>query len=72
LRRTIERGEFGKLERLLKERVSSDPSYAGFSQQIRRLATRFDEDGITAYLNQVVEDHDEHGNRYPCHHSSGG
>ena len=62
LRRTIERGEFGKLERLLRERAS-DASYAGFCAQIRQLAARFDDEGIAAFLNQVGEDHNDDGNR---------
>ena len=51
LQRTIERGEFGELERQLKE-LDKDTGYAGFCRQIRRLAARFDDDGIAAFLNR--------------------
>ncbi|HLP02410.1 MAG TPA: two-component regulator propeller domain-containing protein [Opitutaceae bacterium] len=62
LRRTVERGEFGELERLLHEQAA-DPAYAGFRQQVRRLAARYDDDGIAAYLNQQGKAHDGNGNQ---------
>jgi len=62
LRRTVERGEFGELERLLKEQAA-DAAYAGFCQQIRRLAARYDDEGIAAYLDQLGKAHDDSGNR---------
>lgn len=51
LRRTVERGEFGGLERLLKEHAA-DAAYAAFCQRLRRFAARYDDDGAAAYLDQ--------------------
>jgi hypothetical protein len=62
LRRTAERGEFGELERLLKEQAA-DAVYAGFCQQMRRLAARYDDEGIAAYLDQLGKAHNENGNK---------
>ena len=61
LRRTIERGEFGELERELKEHAG-DTCYAGFCRQIRQLAARYDDEGITALLDGLEKDHDDDGN----------
>jgi CheY-like chemotaxis protein len=52
LRRAVERGEFGELERVLSEQAA-DAGYAGFRREIRRLAARYDDDGIAAYLDQL-------------------
>jgi signal transduction histidine kinase/ligand-binding sensor domain-containing protein/DNA-binding response OmpR family regulator len=60
LRRTVERGEFGELERVLNEQAA-DAAYAGFRQQLRRLAARYDDDGIVAHLNQIQKTHDANG-----------
>jgi signal transduction histidine kinase/DNA-binding response OmpR family regulator len=62
LRQTVERGEFGELERLLKEQAA-DAAYAGFCQQMRRLAARYDDEGIVAYLNRLGKAPDENGNK---------
>ncbi len=62
LRRTVERGEFGELERLLKEEAA-DAAYAGFCQQMRRLAARYDDEGIATYLDQLGKAPDENGNK---------
>jgi CheY-like chemotaxis protein/anti-sigma regulatory factor (Ser/Thr protein kinase) len=61
LRRIVERGEFGELERLLKEQVT-DGVYADFCQQMRRLAARYDDEGIVAYLDQLEKSCDENRN----------
>jgi signal transduction histidine kinase/DNA-binding NarL/FixJ family response regulator len=50
LRRTSERGEFGELERQLKEHAG-DTCYAGFCRQIRQLAARYDDEGIAAFFD---------------------
>jgi DNA-binding response OmpR family regulator len=62
LRRTVERGEFGELERLLKEQAA-DAAYAIFCQQLRRLAARYDDEGIVAYLDQLEKTFDENRNK---------
>jgi CheY-like chemotaxis protein/anti-sigma regulatory factor (Ser/Thr protein kinase) len=62
LRRTVERGEFGELERLLKEQAA-DAAYAGFCQEVRRLAARYDDEGIVAYLDQLEKTFDENRNK---------
>ena len=62
LRRMIERGEFGELERQLKE-LAKDSGYAVFCRQIRRLAARFDDDGIAAYLDRLGADHHDQGSK---------
>jgi CheY-like chemotaxis protein/anti-sigma regulatory factor (Ser/Thr protein kinase) len=62
LRRAVERGEFGEVERLLKEQAA-DAAYAGFCQQVRRLAARYDDDGIAAYLDQLGKAQDDSGNQ---------
>jgi CheY-like chemotaxis protein len=62
LRRTVERGEFGELERLLKKQAG-DAAYAGFCQQMRRLSARYDDEGIAAYLDHLGKAHDESGNK---------
>jgi CheY-like chemotaxis protein len=61
LRRTVERGEFGELELLLKEQ-EKDPAYAGFCRQIRQFAVRYADDEIAAYLEQLRKRGDESGN----------
>ena len=62
LRRTIERGEFGELERELNEHAG-DTCYAGFCRQIRQLAARYDDEGISALLDGLEKDHDDDGNQ---------
>ncbi|MFL6699971.1 MAG: two-component regulator propeller domain-containing protein [Vitreoscilla sp.] len=50
LRRIANRGAFGELELLLKQHAQ-DPVYAAFCRNVRRLAVRYDDDGIVAYLD---------------------
>lgn len=71
LRRTVERGEFGELERLLQKH-GKDAAHAAFCQQVRRLAARYDDDGIAAYLEQLGKARDDGGNEQPQHHPLGG
>lgn len=61
LRRTVQRGEFGELERLLKEHVP-DTAHSAFCQRIRRLAASYDDDGIVGYIDELGKAHDDSGN----------
>jgi CheY-like chemotaxis protein len=59
-RQTVERGEFGELERLLNEQAI-EPAYAGFCSRIRRLALNYDDDGIVAFLEELGKAHHHDG-----------
>jgi hypothetical protein len=63
----VERGEFGELERLLKEQAA-DAAYAGFCQVVRRLAARYDDEGIVAYLDSSERHTMPAATNEPPHH----
>lgn len=51
LRKAAERGEFGEIDRLLKN-FTDNESYSAFCQEIRQMAARYDDDGITACIEK--------------------
>lgn len=60
LHRVVQRGEFGELERLLKEKAN-EVGCAGFCQKIRRLAARYDEEGILEFIDQFRKEPNDPG-----------
>ncbi|MBF0526662.1 MAG: PAS domain S-box protein [Deltaproteobacteria bacterium] len=53
IRQTVERGDFGALDRQLTELPADDTAYAHFCNLLRRYAGRYDEDGIITFLNSL-------------------
>ena len=71
LRQAVERGEYDELERLIAVQVAH-PAFLAFCEHIRRLAASYDDEGISAYLEQVDRAKQETAHGTPEHNSRSG
>jgi signal transduction histidine kinase/DNA-binding response OmpR family regulator len=62
MRRAVDRGEFGELERLVNQHAQ-DAAGTGFCRAVRQLAAHFDDEGLVALLDRVEKDHNDNGNK---------
>ena len=55
LRRHLERGDFRKIEHLLRDLECTDPGYTRFCQNIQPYMEHYDSQGILRYLQTIRE-----------------
>jgi CheY-like chemotaxis protein len=53
LQQAVDEGDFGALEQILMDLLKTDPSCTAFCRHIRQYAARYDEEGISGYLDKI-------------------